>query len=436
MTDMQLESHQRADIEAVTEIAVHLNQLRRTAEESLISTTVRDRGYFTPDEEDRVLANWGSYQQARAMLHEIIDAVAKKDRNINRIGITDFLIAYSAAILLVEAARFLRHYLSNEPAIRSKLNEAQPNLAIGEDAFEKIQRSLTAPANAIRIREAREFYETHQPEITKHVQLHPELSPLTELITERGAALEVSTARYVKSRIQDRSEQVTAALLQKGIANAIYGIQQIGAIAIGSLSTSPSHQPHLPENIAKEMKSLILRGDILITRKENALTNYFLPGFWPHSAFSIGEGRVIESMKDGVKNRSLDSTFQNDAMIVIRPNLSDSDLSETIERASKHIGKPYDFDFDFTRSDRMVCTEVIYRSFSGIAQIEFPLSKRAGRHTLSAEDLLRKSLTDPMFNIVAGFHPKASDCILEHAEAKALVEKTLGKKQMDWSSLR
>ena len=160
MTDMQLESHQRADIEAVTEIAVHLNQLRRTAEESLISTTVRDRGYFTPDEEDRVLANWGSYQQARAMLHEIIDAVAKKDRNINRIGITDFLIAYSAAILLVEAARFLRHYLSNEPAIRSKLNEAQPNLAIGEDAFEKIQRSLTAPANAIRIREAREFYET------------------------------------------------------------------------------------------------------------------------------------------------------------------------------------------------------------------------------------------------------------------------------------
>ena len=44
---------------------------------------------------DRVLANWGSYQQARAMLHEIIDAVAKKDRDINRIGITDFLIAYS-----------------------------------------------------------------------------------------------------------------------------------------------------------------------------------------------------------------------------------------------------------------------------------------------------------------------------------------------------
>ena len=77
-------------------------------------------------------------------------------------------------------------------------------------------------------------------------------------------------------------------------------------------------------------------------------------------------------MKDGVKNRSLDSTFQNDAMIVIRPNLSDSDLSETIDRASKHIGKPYDFDFDFTRSDRMVCTEVIYRSFSESLKLNSP----------------------------------------------------------------
>ena len=95
-----------------------------------------------------------------------------------------------------------------------------------------------------------EVYETHQTEIC-NVKLHPDLSPLTELITERGAALEVSTARYVKSRIQDRSEQVTAALLQKGIANAIYGIQQIGAIAIGSLSTSPSHQPHFTREYCK-----------------------------------------------------------------------------------------------------------------------------------------------------------------------------------------
>ena len=46
---MQLESHQQADIEAVTEIAVHLNQLRRTAEESL-SRRLSGTVYFTPDE--------------------------------------------------------------------------------------------------------------------------------------------------------------------------------------------------------------------------------------------------------------------------------------------------------------------------------------------------------------------------------------------------
>ena len=44
--------------------------------------------------------------------------------------------------------------------------------------------------------------------------------------------------------------------------------------------------------------------------------------------------------------------------------------------------------FDFFRSDRLVCTEVIYRAFDGVGGISIPLRERAGRPTLSAEDLL------------------------------------------------
>ncbi len=420
------------DLDAVLQIASQLDSLRHTAEQSLISTTVRDRGYFLPAEEDKVLANWGSYQQARAALHEVIESVTRSDKDPKRVKLDNFLIGFAAGTLLVEAARFLRHYLADEPAIRSKLNEAQPNLEINRDSFEKIQRSLTDPSNALRIREARDFYEMHQPEITELIEERPRLSPINELIQQRRAVLDVSTTRYVKNRLRDRKKQITDAVLQKGLARAIYAIQQLGAVAIGSLSTSPTHQPALPAAIAKQMASTIQRGDILVTRKESALTNYFLPGFWPHAAFSVGEGRVVESLKDGVKNRSLESTFQNDAMIVIRPLLDPSEIDLAIDRASKHIGKPYDFDFDFTRSDRMVCTEVVYRSFSGIGDMEFELTKRAGRHTLSAEDLLAMALDGAKFEIVAGFHPMAGAKLLNSQEATQFVRDTIGQKLPDF----
>lgn len=417
------------NLEAVLQIASQLDSLRETAQKSLISTTVRDRGYFLPAEEDQVLANWGSYQQARAALHEVIESITQQENAPKRATMDQFLIAFASAILLIEAARFLRHYLAEEPAIRSKLNEAQPNLKIGKDTFEKIQRSLTDPSNALRIREARDFYELHQSEIDEAVKKHSPLAPLHELIQQRRGVLDVSTARYVKSRIRDRKEQLTDAVVQKGLAKAIYGIQQLGAIAIGSLSTSPTHQPSLPDAIAKQMALTIRRGDILVTRKENALTNYFLPGFWPHVAFSVGDGRVVESLKDGVKNRTLESTFNNDAMIVIRPLLEQKEIDLAIERSSKHVGKPYDFDFDFTRSDRMVCTEVVYRSFSGISEIEFALTKRAGRHTLSAEDLLAMALDGSKFTIAAGFHPAVTSQVLGPEEATQLVRNTIGQKQ-------
>jgi hypothetical protein len=61
-------------------------------------------------------------------------------------------------------------------------------------------------------------------------------------------------------------------------------------------------------------------------------------------------------------------------------------------RAASHEGKGYNFDFDFLRSDRLVCTELVYRAFDGIGNVTIPLSERAGRPKLFAEDLLRGQL--------------------------------------------
>ena len=66
----------------------------------------------------------------------------------------------------------------------------------------------------------------------------------------------------------------------------------------------------------------------------------------------------------------------------------------------------YNFDFDFFNSDRIVCTEVIYRAYDGLEDLAIPLCERAGRKTFSAEDLLDYALDTQAFSPVAIFGVK------------------------------
>ena len=163
-------------------------------------------------------------------------------------------------------------------------------------------------------------------------------------------------------------------------------------------------------------------GDVIITRHDDAASNLFLPGFWPHGALYIGTETerkkidstgetwqrhpcpepncVLEARKDGVLFRPLDDTLNVDACVVLRPKLPIDQIRQALARAMTHHGKRYDFEFDFRRSDRLVCTEVIYRAFHGIGDVEFELKTRAGRVCLSAEDLLDCAVANRFFDVI------------------------------------
>jgi hypothetical protein len=116
-------------------------------------------------------------------------------------------------------------------------------------------------------------------------------------------------------------------------------------------------------------------------------------------------GVVIESMKDGVHLRSLESPLASDSFVVLRPMLSGEEVTKGLARCLAHEGKPYDFDFDFRRADRLVCTEVVYRAFDGIGSIRLPLTRRAGRLNLSGGDLLEMTMRGEHFRPVAAYAP-------------------------------
>jgi hypothetical protein len=167
----------------------------------------------------------------------------------------------------------------------------------------------------------------------------------------------------------------------------------------------------------------------LVTRQDRAFSNLFLPGYWPHAALYVGNAHdrqrlgiaidserqsrwsdpncVLEALKDGVRFRPLEQTLAVDAVAVLRPQLDETAIARAIERVVRHEGKLYNFDFDFFHADRLVCTEVIYRAYDGEGPLEIPLTQRAGRPTLAAEDLLDLALARRGFDPVAIYGAKS-----------------------------
>ncbi len=317
--------------QTVIDVSAHFARLRSEAQRLQGVFKARERGFFTPSEDDQVLHLWVSYHQARGALLELIDSIRRSAKKASDECIEEFVIAYAAGVVLVDAARTLRDLFGDHDLVRAKLNESLQAYGIRGGSFDSIQMSLTDPTNAVRLRQAHAFFDSREALIRELASDNAPIGELLCMIEQIGERGRFRTTDYIKERAVDRGRDVKATV-QGGVAGAIYLIQELGSRLVSNITTIPHHVPRIPELIGNEMMLLLRPGDVLVTRKENALTNYFLPGYWPHAAFYIGEQRVIEALKDGVRERSMDSPLGNDAVAIIRPRLSPELIAQAIER--------------------------------------------------------------------------------------------------------
>ncbi len=271
------------------------------------------------------------------------------------------------------------------------------------------------------------------------------------------ARMKISSTDYLVARIRVRTRQLVTGVQRDLLCRALYGLQKVAGSLAAHISTCPSHRPQLPTAIVAQLREFLSPGDVLVLRKEHAITNYFLPGHWPHAALFLGDSnqleqrglatrdcfaarwqrlrdcdaqepkRVLEAMKDGVLIRSLRSPCGADSIVVLRPTLSATHIDEALSRGMFHEGKCYDFGFDFTRSDRLVCTEVVYRAYEGVGDVAFTLSPKAGRLVLSANDLVQKALREEHFAVAGVYMREASDQLLFDRAARNVVERVATK---------
>lgn len=379
------------------------------------------RGYFTPEEDERLREIYARYLAIRSSLLHCLESLSQgRWSHRHTDGLRAFVVAYAAACLLVRAAGYLVELTKGAPITRKKLDEPEPRFQLPAKTFTEIYKSLTSPRRWWGFFDATAYYHKQHHAITA-LGADPELGEVVALLKEEVERIELRRDELIQQRLRYRIHSFLRRSAS-GYRKSMFSLFQLSGYSIAELK-QPFVKPigagkRVDDAVREHLEGFLRPGDIFVTRHDDALSNLFLPGFWPHAAFYIGTAeqrvamgvesfvsvgadmRFVEAKKDGVRMRPATDTLQVDAFVVLRPRIAQSEVAGAVERALSHSGKLYDYVFDFTCADRLACTELVYRSYHSVGSVELELQDRAGRKCLSAEDLINQLIKNDWFEPV------------------------------------
>jgi permuted papain-like amidase YaeF/Yiix C92 family enzyme len=442
-----------ADARTVAQADDYLQDLKSHVDSIFDPAAVANRGYITPSQEIHVRQLQFSYWKTRNALYELVYDIWRDIERLDRATPQQFVVALAAASLLVDAARFLREKFHRFDVVRRKLDEPDIVHGIPPRMYDEVQKSLTSSYHAWYLWQATRYYDRHRDRFLESAMTDG-LEPMIAIIDRLRDRLRPSLRMYLRTRVKVRGRRTVRRVGRDVLGRGVYALQEALGRGMARVYTRPRHAPSLPREIRAKFMELLRPGDVLVVRKEFAATNYFLPGYWPHAALFLGtvddlrqlglsndehagprlsqladatpstavlhhddahawsagapHPCVLEAIKDGVRIRSVNSALNSDSVVLIRPLMEPADIALAISHGLMHEGKPYDFDFDFCYSHRLVCTEVVYRAYEGVAGTQFDLRRHVGRFALAAGDLLRMALAGRHFTVQAAYVPTRS----------------------------
>lgn len=387
------------------------SQLEQDAPSTAELEQIIARGEFRPSE-DEALGFWfARFLTVREGLWSVVNGVNVIIDDPRHPLETDtelrfFLLGYAAACLLVRIDRLMLFRVAGHSIVQRKLNEAFPEYRIPRKQYTRIFSAFVDQGNVLALRDAMIFCDRNR-EALMQLTSDPDVGFVARQLDDLESSLNPSKRSYLRRAWS----YVSHKWRRRGVVTASNVLAAV-AEAVGRTASEfvEKRNKAVTQDVLDTLGDFMRPGDVIVSRHAKALTNLFIPGFWPHAAFYVGRqhGRspdlcILEARKDGVRLRPLHDTLAVDAFVVLRPQMDEASIARAIERAFSHEGKLYNFDFDFFNSDRIVCTELIYRAYDGIDDLQIPLKERAGRKVLSAEDLLDYSLNAQTFKPVAIF---------------------------------
>ena len=144
----------------------------------------------------------------------------------------------------------------------------------------------------------------------------------------------------------------------------------------------------MPDEAFSQVSALLRDGDVLLSQKKWAASNFGIPGFWKHATI-YKNGYVIEAVGKGVQKVSLAKwLYTHDYVCVLRPKFCYPDECRAAANlAEVQVGKPYDFEFS-PGIQSFYCSELVFWAYDEIMgnSSPFTLRKTLGVDTVSPQD--------------------------------------------------
>ncbi|MBI2194754.1 MAG: hypothetical protein HYU36_22465 [Planctomycetes bacterium] len=406
------------DVKTLLDVLDGLDDLAGRASSQVGKLGESDSKVYSQSENDLIRSLLLAYLNYRTVLFRIVDryqnyaAIPDPDLRLEA-----FIIGYAAGLSLFEKGlSFIQWFEGNDRAIR-KLNEGDLTWGVPAKVYSTVRANLSKSRHIKILRDARVTYES----LAGQAALPPGPSQARiERLRQHIGNLHEALARrpfhpwdYRFQNLLDRAKS--------GADRPVYRVQSWISTLIGDtkLPVRRGRRSLITLDQVQQMKERLQPGDIIIERRNWFLSNAFLPGFWPHAALYVGnaediqrlgldsntfvqnkledfrklapdghEHRVIEALSEGVVFSSLEEATLADYIAVLRPRVAQERVRQAIASAFSHLGKPYDFEFDFFTTDKLVCTELVYRCYDG--GVQFGLVDVLGRRTLPAIEIVKK----------------------------------------------
>jgi hypothetical protein len=344
---------------------------------------------------------------------------------------TAFVISYAAMLAQYRAALEFVARVDRRPELEKVLNDAVPELGLPAGTYAKLKLKY------LNVHIVTEFAASEVLLKTFTADREPELRKCiaadAEFLWQSGKGQrQIMTAKNAL-KVLERGTHAAWLPIQAGVSEWMGDtkVYRIGKSLVTAAQVE-ALQPRLHP------------GDVILVRHEWYLSNVGLPGFWPHATLYIGTpeerrtyftdqttqdwvkqqgeatgdlelliktrspqahrqslapqahgqpARIMEAISEGVSLTALTHALDVDSLVVLRPRLPKVEKAQALVRAFHYVGRPYDFDFDFSSDAELVCTELVYKSYepaTGFTGLRLPTVEMLGRQVTPANEIAKQ----------------------------------------------
>ncbi len=399
--------------------AANLNQFKQAIK---IHLDLRKRLYQIVEARECWLISYSSLLD-----QHLVENGAKRTLSIKpEVRLTGIMLSLSAALNLYDNYLLIVAMFQQEEQLRRIIDEPDKGFGLSSNQLLDASLAFNSVINREKVKYAVKYY---QKQIKSYFpddnvdSLDTTKSQLFYLKTliEQSPSYKIlqshSSLSFLQKKIQFYSivSNDTLVRLEKEGVNLL---SLVFGNTLGLVETRKG-KLYQKNSIHSDLLKTLKPGDILLEKTPFRLTDQFIPGYWGHAAIWIGNEQelkalglwnnplvkpwqnkikrnhsIVEALRSGVELDPLSHFMNIDDMVILRDNnMSQEQLRNVLINAFRQLGKAYDFNFDITTSDRIVCSELVYVSY---LHINWPTEKTMGRYTISPDHIAEKVKTNTL----------------------------------------